>query len=283
MIPPALPRPPVSTCALTTTGPPSSSAAARASSGVVASRPSETGIPSLPEELLALVLVEIHERRRLAKTCSERQRLCDMAGGSSHRARRRPHLGERSSRAAARTPAKHHRTRRVAAGGRARLGRAVAGDGAWARLPRAPFLGHAERLGGGARDRERDDGDVEARRGPGRGRAILRCHALRDGRARRGRAARRGRRPAGTCAPPATSSPALPTELAPGRVVARNGRAPTARSRPGVTSGWCSARSSPRTSRLRGCRAVLLDHRPRLPAARLTGTGGCRGGRGCKA
>ena len=46
LTPPALPRPPVSTCALTTTGPPSSSAAARASSGVVASRPSETGMPN---------------------------------------------------------------------------------------------------------------------------------------------------------------------------------------------------------------------------------------------
>src|SRR5438046_3006395 len=45
LIPPALPRPPVSTCALTTTWPPSSSAAARASSGLVARRPSETGIP----------------------------------------------------------------------------------------------------------------------------------------------------------------------------------------------------------------------------------------------
>ena len=31
LMPPALPRPPVSTCALTTTGPPSSAAAARAS------------------------------------------------------------------------------------------------------------------------------------------------------------------------------------------------------------------------------------------------------------
>src|SRR3954465_4340290 len=46
LTPPALPRPPVRTWALTTTGPPSSSAAARASSGVVASRPSETGIPN---------------------------------------------------------------------------------------------------------------------------------------------------------------------------------------------------------------------------------------------
>src|SRR5579884_3488385 len=43
--PPALPRPPVSTCAFTTTGAPSSSVAARASCGVSARRPSETGIP----------------------------------------------------------------------------------------------------------------------------------------------------------------------------------------------------------------------------------------------
>src|ERR687887_1643227 len=44
--PPAFPRPPVSTCALTTTWPPSSCAAARASGGLVASRPSDTGIPN---------------------------------------------------------------------------------------------------------------------------------------------------------------------------------------------------------------------------------------------
>ena len=43
--PPALPRPPVSTWAFTTTWPPSSVAAARASAGVVASRPSDTGMP----------------------------------------------------------------------------------------------------------------------------------------------------------------------------------------------------------------------------------------------
>ena len=45
LIPPAFPRPPMSTCALTTTGQPSSSAAARASAGVVARSPSDTGIP----------------------------------------------------------------------------------------------------------------------------------------------------------------------------------------------------------------------------------------------
>jgi len=44
--PPALPRPPVSTCALTTTAPPISSAALRASSGVSASLPFETGMPT---------------------------------------------------------------------------------------------------------------------------------------------------------------------------------------------------------------------------------------------
>src|SRR3954451_24409436 len=44
--PPALPRPPVSTCAFTTTAPPIDEAAARASSGETARRPSETGIPT---------------------------------------------------------------------------------------------------------------------------------------------------------------------------------------------------------------------------------------------
>ena len=46
LMPPAFPRPPVSTCALTTTCPPSSCAAARASAGLVARRPSDTGIPN---------------------------------------------------------------------------------------------------------------------------------------------------------------------------------------------------------------------------------------------
>ena len=72
LTPPALPRPPVSTCALTTTWPPSSSAAARASSGVVASRPSETGMPKRAKELLALVLVEVHRRRTLVNRLGRR-------------------------------------------------------------------------------------------------------------------------------------------------------------------------------------------------------------------
>ena len=54
---PAFPRPPVSTCALTTTGPPSSSAACRASSGVVARCARRDRNPEAREELLALVLV----------------------------------------------------------------------------------------------------------------------------------------------------------------------------------------------------------------------------------
>src|SRR5918993_361258 len=48
LIPPAFPRPPVSTCALTTTCPPSSSAAFRASSGEVASRPTRTWTTPTP-------------------------------------------------------------------------------------------------------------------------------------------------------------------------------------------------------------------------------------------
>ncbi len=44
--PPALPRPPVYTWAFTITGAPIRSAAARASSGVSAISPSETGIPN---------------------------------------------------------------------------------------------------------------------------------------------------------------------------------------------------------------------------------------------
>ena len=43
--PPALPRPPVKTWALTTTRPVSSDAAARASSTVVATRPTVVGMP----------------------------------------------------------------------------------------------------------------------------------------------------------------------------------------------------------------------------------------------
>src|SRR5918992_6252853 len=45
LIPPALPRPPISTCALTTHGYPSSSAAATACSTVVAGTPLGTGTP----------------------------------------------------------------------------------------------------------------------------------------------------------------------------------------------------------------------------------------------
>src|SRR5256886_427052 len=43
--PPALPRPPVATCALSATLPPSSSAARRASPGAATTRPSGTGMP----------------------------------------------------------------------------------------------------------------------------------------------------------------------------------------------------------------------------------------------
>src|SRR5215203_672833 len=51
--PPALPRPPVLTCALTTTLPPSASAAASASSGAVITVPTVTGTPCLAKSSFA--------------------------------------------------------------------------------------------------------------------------------------------------------------------------------------------------------------------------------------
>ena len=79
MIPPALPRPPVSTCALTTTGPPSSSAAWRASPGRRREPPVGDGDPDAPEELLALVLVEIHAGRQATEDMSGSVRACPRA------------------------------------------------------------------------------------------------------------------------------------------------------------------------------------------------------------
>ena len=62
LMPPALPRPPMSTCALTTTGPASCSAAAsRLVRGVGDDRPPRRDAEAR-EQLLALVLVEIHRR-----------------------------------------------------------------------------------------------------------------------------------------------------------------------------------------------------------------------------
>ena len=80
--PPALPRPPTSTCALTTTGPPMRSAAARASSGVVAVSPAAERHAVAREDLLLPILLELHanlllrvdRRRALARmgACSRR-------------------------------------------------------------------------------------------------------------------------------------------------------------------------------------------------------------------
>ena len=58
--PPALPRPPIFTCDFTITGVPSRSAASTASSTVVATMPGRRGHAVLREELLGLVLVQIH-------------------------------------------------------------------------------------------------------------------------------------------------------------------------------------------------------------------------------
>ena len=53
LMPPALPRPPTSTCDLMTTGPPMRSAMARASAGVAATSPCGTGTPYCPKMRLA--------------------------------------------------------------------------------------------------------------------------------------------------------------------------------------------------------------------------------------
>ena len=58
--PPALPRPPVSTCAFTTTGPPSSCGRRARLLRRVGAPPVGDGNPDTAEELLALILVEIH-------------------------------------------------------------------------------------------------------------------------------------------------------------------------------------------------------------------------------
>ena len=87
LTPPALPRPPVSTCALTTTGPPSSSAAARASAGGRREAAVRDGDPELREELLALVLVEIHRPRgRCTRAATSR---CRWTRSSSTELRKR--------------------------------------------------------------------------------------------------------------------------------------------------------------------------------------------------
>ena len=64
LIPPALPRPPIWTWALTTTGKPSASAASRASSGVRRDAVRH-GYAVLGEKLFSLVFEKIHRRRRL--------------------------------------------------------------------------------------------------------------------------------------------------------------------------------------------------------------------------
>ena len=60
LTPPALPRPPTFTCALTTTRPPSRSAIARASSGVVGDAAGQHGQAVPLEQVAPLVLVQVH-------------------------------------------------------------------------------------------------------------------------------------------------------------------------------------------------------------------------------
>ena len=94
------------------------------------------------------------------------------------RARRRaPRRGLRLRRDAA-----GHSRARPTPGGRARLGGALARDRVWPRLPRPALRRDEDRLGVGRRDREPDGHRLEPRREPGRRRAVVRDHAVRDGR-----------------------------------------------------------------------------------------------------
>src|SRR4051794_21479569 len=79
LTPPALPRPPVLTWALTMTGPPSSSAAARAASGVVTTVCLVTGTPYLPNSSFAC-----HSNRSTAREVT------DVCSGGVRRADVRP-------------------------------------------------------------------------------------------------------------------------------------------------------------------------------------------------
>src|SRR4051794_33434548 len=72
LMPPALPRPPTSTWALTTTGPPISAAAARASSGVSATRPSETGMPKRANSCFPWYSYRSTRRRLAARAHGDR-------------------------------------------------------------------------------------------------------------------------------------------------------------------------------------------------------------------
>ena len=154
------------------------------------------------------------------------------------RARRRaPRRGLRLRRDAA-----GHSRARPTPGGRARLGGALARDRVWPRLPRPALRRDEDRLGVGRRDREPDGYRLEPRREPGRRRAVVRDHAVRDGRHGRAGAAQPERgaagsprgaalRPRAACTPPSRRGGA--------------GRSPPrARSLPAAGSGSRSARSS---------------------------------------
>ena len=97
LTPPALPRPPVLTWALTTTGLPMRSATPRAASAVSTVSPGEHGDAVLGEELLRLVLHEVHEvvlsaRLTLSREANDRRRPptgADARCDRRHRALRR--------------------------------------------------------------------------------------------------------------------------------------------------------------------------------------------------
>ena len=164
-----------------------------------------------------------------------------------------PSSRERSSRAAARTPAKHHphalhhRSRRSSTGSSGRRRRDLGSSSTCAGSPSPRAAG---RRSSRSRTRRRRRGSSPRIQSPW-GNPSASCSSRRASSTRSSSAVQTAT--SRDCDPPAPSSPRSPRSwLGTTRGAARS--APTARLRPGGTSGWCSARSSPRTSRLRACR-----------------------------
>ena len=142
--------------------------------------------------------------------------------------------------------------RRASAGGRARMERAHPRDRPRPLLPGAPVRGDGARLGGGRRGREPVRDPLGARRGSRGGRPVVRDHALRHGRARRGGAAQRQRGTSPASARHGRSSRSSHRGWHP--VPRGEERSPRPGSSPqGDTSAWRSARSSRWGSRRTAC------------------------------
>ena len=145
LIPPALPRPPVSTCALTTTGPAELLGRGARLLRRLRRPPLRDGDAEALEELLALILVEVQ---------SDRDSSCVDWPGAPNPLPARARPGARRLR--------HRRERRRAAPAAPR-GRAAAGRARLARVPSRPSRGAARLRGGDAR---RHEGRLVGRRSP---------------------------------------------------------------------------------------------------------------------